>query len=207
MTHAHLPAALEAARLWQRAAVNCASARRAHAAARDTTERARSARHASRLLRARVGHALVWARLMTAWRQGTAVIAGGATGDGRAPRGAVRVVLIVDDHADTRAMYAQFLGAMGFTILEATTCAQALAACARGGIDAVVLDRRLPDGDGAEICQALKAGPRALRVVLLSGRQPDGATGADTYLVKPVLPDELCGHLERLLTPGEDAGA
>jgi DNA-binding response OmpR family regulator len=96
---------------------------------------------------------------------------------------------------------------MGFTILEATTCAQTVAACARGGIDAVVLDRRLPDGDGAEICQALKAGPRALRVVLLSGRQPDGATGADTYLVKPVLPDELCGHLERLLTPGEDAGA
>ena len=128
------------------------------------------------------------------------MIAGGADEDGHArPRG--RVVLVVDDHADTREMYGQFLNTVGFSTCEAATCAEALARCRRGDIAAVVLDRRLPDGDGMDMCRTLKAetGTRHLPIVVLSGRQQDGATGADSYLMKPVVPDVLLRELERLL--------
>lgn len=111
------------------------------------------------------------------------------------------VVLIVDDHADTRDMYAQFLQAMGLETQEASTCAEVFAMTARDGIDAIVLDRRLPDGDGAEVCRGLKSDPhtRALPIVVLSGREHDGTTGADAYLMKPVSPDHLFSELQRLL--------
>ncbi len=111
------------------------------------------------------------------------------------------MVLIVDDHADTRDMYAEFLKAIGFATLQAATCDEALAKSRTGRIDAIVLDRQLPDGDGEEVCRALKADARtrALPVVMLSGRPQDGATAADAYLIKPVVPDDLARHLERLL--------
>src|SRR5262245_849591 len=91
------------------------------------------------------------------------------------------VVLVVDDHADTREMYATFLTAMGLHIREASSCAEALAALASGAIDAVVLDRRLPDGDGADVVRALRADPRTRSVaaIVLSGHPQGDSTGAD----------------------------
>ena len=69
---------------------------------------------------------------------------------GHGPPHPAPVVLVVDDHADTREMYATFLASLGLETVEATTCAEALAAVPSRGIDVVVLDRRLPDGDGAD---------------------------------------------------------
>ena len=98
-------------------------------------------------------------------------------------------------------MYVQFLDAMGYVSRSATTCADALAQARAGGIDAIILDRRLPDGDGVEVCRTLKtdARMRALPVIVLSGRAADGAVDADAYLVKPVVPEDLLQVLDRLL--------
>lgn len=111
------------------------------------------------------------------------------------------VVLVVDDHADTREMYTTFLVAMGLATIEATTCAEALARVATARVDVLVLDRRLPDGDGGDVVRALKADPRtrAVPVVVLSGRPQDGAIVSDAYLVKPVVPDLLYEEIRRLL--------
>lgn len=175
-----------------------ATARQTCADTRAVRARARSTREISMWLRE--DENLSWARVAAAERGGTTAIAGGADGDGRA-RGRGRVVLIVDDHTDTREMYREFLKAMGFATCEATTCAEALARCRDGGIDVVVLDRQLPDGDGVDVCRTLKAetGTGALPIVILSGHQHDGASGADRYLIKPVIPDVLCRELDRLL--------
>src|SRR5687767_22537 len=118
------------------------------------------------------------------------------------------VVLVVDDHEDTREMYVQFLEAVGHTAVSATTCADALARVRADEVDAVLLDRRLPDGDGAEVCRTLKADARtrAVPVVVLSGRKEEEPIGADAYLMKPVVPDEVVGVLERLLAR-RDGGA
>jgi CheY-like chemotaxis protein len=112
-----------------------------------------------------------------------------------------RVVLVVDDHEDTRLMYVQFLEAMGLKAVQATTCAETLTKARRGDIDAVVLDRRLPDGDGGQVCRQLKTDPktRALPVIVLSGRPQDESIGADAYLMKPVVPDDLLKEVQRLV--------
>jgi DNA-binding response OmpR family regulator len=111
------------------------------------------------------------------------------------------VVLIVDDHEDTRELYVQFFEVMGYAAREATTCTDALAQIRSGGIDAIILDRRLPDGDGADVCRALKHDPhtRGVPVIVLSGRVEEAPLGADAYLMKPVTPDDVLKRLEPLL--------
>lgn len=97
-------------------------------------------------------------------------------------------------------MYVEFLEASGMTPIGAHTCAEALER-ARSGVDAIVLDRRLPDGDGADVCRALKTDPatRAVAVIVLSGHAKDDSIAADAYLVKPVVPEALVHAIERLL--------
>ena len=127
-------------------------------------------------------------------------IAGGADDD----RGQRPIVLLVDDHDDTRAMYSQFLEAVDFDVLEASTCAEAFETATTKRIDVVVIDRRLPDGDGIEVCRGIRAHPRAGRVpiIVLSGRaQGEDAVDADAYLIKPVVPDALVAEIQRLLSP------
>ncbi|MBM3221758.1 MAG: response regulator transcription factor [Candidatus Rokubacteria bacterium] len=78
-----------------------------------------------------------------------------------------------------------------------------------GGIDAIILDRRLPDGDGAEVCRTLKAdaGTRALPVIVISGRAEDSSVGADAYFIKPVIPGDLLAVLDRLIARSGRAGS
>jgi CheY-like chemotaxis protein len=113
------------------------------------------------------------------------------------------VVLVVDDHTDTREMYVEFLQASGMSPVGAHTCAEALER-ARAGVSAIVLDRRLPDGDGADVCRALKNDPatRSITVVVLSGHAKDDSIAADAYLIKPIIPELLVATLERLLAGG-----
>jgi CheY-like chemotaxis protein len=156
-----------------------------------------------RELRARVAATRLWLHAHAGLHGHVRTISGGAGEHGgkRAPE--TRVVLVVDDHDDTRDMYVQFLEAMGLRTVEATTCAEARARTLADGIDAVVLDRRLPDGDGGDVCRALKADPRtrALPVIVLSGRPADESLGADAYLMKPVVPDDLLQLIDRLVPP------
>ena len=155
----------------------------------------------SLIVRGRARNTLVWARLGAAVRSGLIMIAGAAGEDASQDGRTGRVVLVVDDHDDTRQMYAQFLDAMGYETRQAASCEEALRLAASDGIHAVVLDRRLPDGDGNAVCRTLKADPRtrALPVIVLSGREPDASVPADVYLIKPVTPDRLVDEIERLL--------
>src|SRR5215831_17927375 len=109
------------------------------------------------------------------------------------------LVLIVDDHADTREMYVEFLNALGIRAAGAHSCAEALER-SRAGIAALVIDRRLPDGDGKDVCRALKADSRtrSIPVIVLSGQERDDSIGADSYLVKPIVPEQLVRELQRL---------
>ena len=99
-------------------------------------------------------------------------------------------VLVVDDAELARRTLLALLGRAGFE-----TRAAASVADARQQIDSwhphlVLLDRRLPDGDGVELARALRAQPAcvALRIVLMSGDPlpDDAAAVADAVLLKPV---------------------
>jgi len=79
------------------------------------------------------------------------------------------------------------------------------AALARGGVNLVVLDLGLPDGDGLTWLASLRRRDRLLPVLVLTARdrvidRVQGLqTGADDYLVKPFAADELDARLEVLL--------
>ncbi len=71
--------------------------------------------------------------------------------------------------------------------------------------DVVILDIGLPKKDGLTLCQQLRTQRRDLLILMLTGRQAveDKVTsldlGADDYLVKPFMFDELCARLRALL--------
>lgn len=98
----------------------------------------------------------------------------------------------------------------GFEVLEAVTGSEALTTLkkADGTIDLVILDIRLPDIDGFEVCRRIKADPQTAAIPVLhltasfiSGQDKahglDG--GADGYLIRPVEPVELIATVKALL--------
>lgn len=117
------------------------------------------------------------------------------------------LVLVVDDYADNREMYAEFLRFAGFTVLEAKDGYEALAQASATPPDLVVMDLSLPGLDGWEATRRLKADPRtkAAPVIAVTGFALGGhadaarAAGCDLVLTKPCTPEDLTAAIRRLL--------
>ena len=118
------------------------------------------------------------------------------------------LVLLVEDHQDTRQMYAEFL-AFDYEIAEAATGRDALVAMEDRRPDLVITDLSLPDIDGFELLKRIQEDPhlRRVPVICLSGyggfgdNQP-AATGFTKLLQKPCLPDTLAGAVAEVLKSG-----
>ncbi len=105
-------------------------------------------------------------------------------------------VLIVDDHAPTRALIRAILEAEKaepFTVAEAATGMECLKACeAQGPFDLILLDVNLPDMDGYSVCRTLRRADDKVPIVFVTakGDLKDYAAGrqagGDSYLVKPI---------------------
>jgi diguanylate cyclase (GGDEF)-like protein len=112
-------------------------------------------------------------------------------------------VLVADDAADVRQLARMSLTAAGFTVAEAVDGATALAAARRLRPDCVVLDVRMPDMTGIEVCRALRSDPRtaACTIVMLTSRADAAdkaeafSAGADDYIVKPFAPRDLVARV------------
>lgn len=113
-------------------------------------------------------------------------------------------ILLVDDAPDLRRMVGGVLSDAGYTVLPAANCAAAQQTFAAAQPDAVLLDVMLPDGDGFSLFRALRA-VRDVPVLFLSARDEDAARlrglglGADDYITKPFLPQELLLRLAAVL--------
>jgi two-component system response regulator PilR (NtrC family) len=106
-------------------------------------------------------------------------------------------ILVVDDEQSMREMLSIMLAKEGHEVLEAGSRGQAAAALARGPVDMVVTDVRLPDGDGIEILRHVKAAsPETVVIVMTAFGTADSAVaarklGAEAYVFKPFDVDEL----------------
>jgi CheY-like chemotaxis protein len=118
------------------------------------------------------------------------------------------VILVVDDTPSKRYVLASWLRRGGYTVIEAATGAQALERFGLGGIDLVVLDVRLPDINGFEVAEQIKAHPLhgTTPVVHISAaavhavdRTHGLERGADAYLVEPIDPDEMLATVASIL--------
>lgn len=95
----------------------------------------------------------------------------------------------------------------GFGVATASDRATALARLASGGIDLVLLDRGLPDGDGLAVCRAVRAREscRGVPIIMLTAaiREADRlegfAAGVDDYVTKPFSLGELVARITAVL--------
>nr|MDT0661273.1 fused response regulator/phosphatase [Micromonospora sp. DSM 115978] len=117
-------------------------------------------------------------------------------------------VLVVDDSATKRYLLVNWLTRAGFGVIEAQTGAEALTRVADTPVDLVVLDVRLPDINGLEVCERIKSDPvhSALPVIHVSAHAVDVrdrtqglARGADAYLAEPIEPEELVATAQAVL--------
>jgi two-component system response regulator MprA len=122
-------------------------------------------------------------------------------------------LLLVEDDPDLRALLTRGLGEEGFAVTAVGDGAQALAR-AEDPFDVLVIDIGLPDADGRDVCQALRARGVPAPVLFLTAR--DAVTdrlsgfsaGGDDYVTKPFHFDEVVARLRALVRrSGADAAA
>lgn len=113
-------------------------------------------------------------------------------------------ILIVDDEPALQSLVGEILAGDGYETETVGTCAQALERFRTAPADAVLLDVMLPDGDGFSLLGQLRE-VRDVPVLFLSARDEDAARlrglglGADDYITKPFLPQELLLRLRAVL--------
>jgi signal transduction histidine kinase len=105
-------------------------------------------------------------------------------------------VLVVDDDPAMGSTIVDILGLRGLEAECVTTAAAALRRFAASHPEVAIVDHRLPDMPGVDLCAALKEADPDLSIILLTGYASlESAIAAvphvDEYLTKPVPPDEL----------------
>jgi CheY-like chemotaxis protein len=117
-------------------------------------------------------------------------------------------VLFADDHEDIRLIVTVLLGASGYQVITADDVASALALAHSEAFDVYLLDNKLPDGTGRELCMRLREFDRDTPVVFFSGdvfeadRQSAFSAGAQGYVEKPnvsALPQAIASVLDAAL--------
>lgn len=120
---------------------------------------------------------------------------------------AAPLVLIVDDNLDAREMYALYLEHSGFRAAEASDGETAIEIVRREQPAVILMDATMPRLDGWEAARRLKADPatRSIPLIMLTAhafsehRERAAEVGADAFLAKPVLPDDLAIEIRRVL--------
>ena len=114
-------------------------------------------------------------------------------------------IIIVDDHGDTRAGYAEFLTAFGFEVRAAADGEQLRTLLRDSLPDAIVLDLQLPRTDGWQLTREIKrdAATRHIAIVVVSAcvmpaeREAAHDAGCDAFIAKPCDPMEIVEELRR----------
>lgn len=119
-------------------------------------------------------------------------------------------ILIVDDDRDLRITLQRYLAITGYTVLLADGGRHALQMMTDSTIELVITDLIMPDIDGIELIQELRAGHPRVKIIAISGGGllPPTACldaarllGAHACLVKPLSFPVLLQTVRRLLSP------
>jgi len=124
------------------------------------------------------------------------------------------VVLVVEDEWPNRVLLKATLERAAIArvrraiVLEAATLGEARSHLAAGQIDLMVLDVRLPDGDGLALARELNSADRRPRILVLSAsvlateRTVALDAGTDAFMAKPFVPADVVRTMAALLDAG-----
>ena len=116
-------------------------------------------------------------------------------------------ILVIDDEQDIRVLLKYNLEKSGFKVLEASNGQDGIKMAESYLPDLILLDVMMPDMDGIETCERIKAKPALSKCVVcfLTARGEDYSqiagfeAGADDYIMKPVKPKLLVSKIKALL--------
>lgn len=114
-------------------------------------------------------------------------------------------ILVVEDEDPIRELVSTALRFTGFQVETAASGSAAISQARNGTFDLVVLDVNLPDLDGFQVCQKLRASGDQTPVVFLTARDDPADLrqgfhgGADDYVTKPFSLEELVLRIEAVL--------
>jgi len=121
-------------------------------------------------------------------------------------------ILHVDDDPDVRLLMSASLQDIGYTVATAGTVAEALQLAQDLRFDLCILDVKLPDGTGIELCQQLRGLQPQTPVVYYSAYHDEASQKAalsvcgDAYIKKPISMTEWESTIDGFLgKKGEDA--
>ena len=121
-------------------------------------------------------------------------------------------ILCVDDHHDTSEMLQALLSGADYEVQTASTIEEATRLASESQFDLYVLDKRLPDGTGLELCETLNRLTPGVPCIFYTGdayeihRREAMAAGAAAYVAKPNI-EGLIAAVHELLANSECATA
>ena len=119
-------------------------------------------------------------------------------------------ILCVDDHYDTSEMLQVLLSGGDYEVQTAATIEQARRIASETEFDLYVLDKRLPDGTGLELCETLNKLSPQVPCIFYTGdayeihRHEAMAAGAAAFVAKPDI-DQLVNTVHKVLSDHECA--
>ena len=114
-------------------------------------------------------------------------------------------ILVADDDPDTRELMELILRHAGFQVTSTGDAYKVLKLLASDRIDALLLDQWMPKLNGIELCRLIRSINEEVVIVLCSGavaesdKQAAFAAGAQGFIGKPFLPQELTATLKSAL--------
>lgn len=132
------------------------------------------------------------------------------------PHGRRTTILVVDDERSYRVLLDMNLRRAGYRVLTAETGAEGLELLLRESPDLLLLDLRLPDIDGEDICRRIRTGAAyaahaGVAVIMVTARAEQSQkvrgllSGADDYVTKPFDLAELLARIQAVLRRSERA--
>ena len=116
-----------------------------------------------------------------------------------------RRILCVEDDEDTCEMLTLALQLSGYEVVSAHTFADAITKALTANFDAYILDSRLPDGSGVDLCKEIREFNSDTPILFYSAdaypREIEEAmnAGAQVYMVKPIDPLEVERNIRELI--------
>jgi DNA-binding response OmpR family regulator len=115
----------------------------------------------------------------------------------------MKKIALIEDDADLFALVRYNLEKEGFVVAGSQTGKDAVELCRETGPDLILLDIMLPDGDGLEICQAIRRDPELAQIPIIfltaRGSETDRIVGLELggndYVVKPFFVRELMARI------------